>query len=182
MIAEAVALGLDCVEHGYELTADVAALMAERGTALVPTLLVTRCKEFFDELGVPEWMQARSLGAGPCHLDSFATAVAAGVEVLLGSDMPPFWHFEGTNASVRELEYMSEAGIGPARALYAGTLGPVRWLGADGDLGTVQPGRYADLVAMDDDPAERTSAFRGVRWVMAGGRVVRDDRAGWSVP
>lgn len=181
VIAEAVSLGLDCVEHGYELTEEVAALMAERGTALVPTLLVTRCKEFFDELGVPEWMQARSLGAGPRHLASYATAVAAGVEVLLGSDMPPFWHFEGTNASVRELEYMSEAGIGPERALYAGTLGPARWLSADDDLGTVQAGRYADLIAMDADPAANTSAFRGVRWVMSGGRVVRDDRTGWSV-
>jgi imidazolonepropionase-like amidohydrolase len=180
VIAEAVRLGLDCVEHGYQLTPEVAAEMAARDTALVPTLLVTRCKEFFDELGVPEWMQCRSLGAGPRHLESYAIAVAAGVEVLLGSDMPPFWQFEGTNASVRELEYMSEGGIGPARALYAGTLGPARWLGAEADLGTVEPGRYADLIAMDADPTRATSAFRGVRWIMKGGRVVRDDRAGWS--
>ncbi|GAA2043037.1 amidohydrolase family protein [Polymorphospora rubra] len=180
VIAEAVELGLDCVEHGYQLTPEVVARMAERGTALVPTLLVTRCKEFFDELGVPEWMQCRSLGAGPRHLESFAMALDAGVEVLLGSDMPPFWHFEGTNASVRELEYMSEGGIGPARALYAGTLGPIRWLGAEADLGTVETGKYADLVAMDADPTAETSAFRGIRWVMKGGRVVRDDRSGWS--
>jgi hypothetical protein len=64
VIAEAVRLGLDCVEHGYQLTPDVAAEMAGRRTALVPTLVVTRCKEFFDELGVPEWMQRRSLDAG----------------------------------------------------------------------------------------------------------------------
>ncbi|MFB6396929.1 amidohydrolase family protein [Polymorphospora lycopeni] len=180
VIAEAVELGLDCVEHGYQLTPEVVARMAERGTALVPTLLVTRCKEFFDELGVPEWMQCRSLGAGPRHLESYAMALEAGVEVLLGSDMPPFWHFEGTNASVRELEYMSEGGIGPAHALYAGTLGPIRWLGAEADLGTVETGKYADLVAMDADPTAETSAFRGIRWVMKGGRVVRDDRSGWS--
>ncbi|MFY1694634.1 MULTISPECIES: amidohydrolase family protein [unclassified Solwaraspora] len=180
VIGEAVELGLDCVEHGYQLTEEVAARMAHRGTALVPTLLVTRCKEFFDELGVPEWMQCRSLGAGPRHLESYAMALAAGVEVLLGSDMPPFWQFEGTNASVRELEYLSESGIGPARALYAGTLGPVRWLGAEADLGTVEVGKYADLVAMDADPLADTSAFRGVRWVMSGGRVIRDDRTGWA--
>ncbi|GAA0381426.1 Xaa-Pro dipeptidase [Acrocarpospora corrugata] len=182
VIAEAVELGLDCVEHGYQLTPEVTALMAERGTALVPTLLVTRCKEFFDELGVPEWMQRRSLGAGPRHLESYAMALAAGVEVLLGSDMPPFWPFEGTNASVRELEHMSESGLGPARALHAGTLGPVRWLGAEADLGTVEPGKYADLIAMDGDPLATASAFRGVRWVMSGGRIVRDDQAGWNAP
>ncbi|WP_433350298.1 amidohydrolase family protein [Micromonospora sp. CA-111912] len=176
VIGAAVDLGLDCVEHGYQLTPQVAERMAERGTALVPTLLVTRCKEFFDELGVPEWMQCRSLGAGPGHLESFATAVAAGVQVLLGSDMPPFWHFEGTNATVRELEYMAEV-IGPARALHAGTLGPVRWLGVEDDRGTVQDGKLADLIAMDDDPLDGAAAFRGVRWVMKGGRVVRDDRA-----
>ncbi|WP_326637846.1 amidohydrolase family protein [Streptosporangium sp. NBC_01755] len=180
VIAEAVELGLDCVEHGYQLTPEVAKRMAERGTALVPTLLVTRCKEFFDELGVPEWMQCRSLGAGPRHLESYAMALDAGVDVLLGSDMPPFWDFEGTNASVRELECMSEGGLGPAGALYAGTLGPVRWLGADADLGTVEVGKYADLIAMDADPLADTSAFRGVRWVMKGGRVVRDDRSGWE--
>lgn len=180
VIAEAVELGLDCVEHGYQLTPEVAKRMAERGTALVPTLLVTRCKEFFDELGVPEWMQCRSLDAGPRHLESYAMALDAGVDVLLGSDMPPFWHFEGTNASVRELECMSEGGLGPSGALYAGTLGPARWLGADADIGTVEVGKYADLIAMDADPLADTSAFRGVRWVMKAGRVIRDDRSGWE--
>ncbi|MBB5112715.1 amidohydrolase family protein [Micromonospora echinospora] len=175
VIGAAVELGLDCVEHGYQLTPQVAARMAERGTALVPTLLVTRCKEFFDELGVPEWMQCRSLGAGPRHLESFDMAIAAGVEVLLGSDMPPFWEFEGTTASIRELEYMSER-IGAARAIHAGTLGPIRWLGAESDLGTVEVGKLADLIATDADPLADTSAFRDVRWVMKGGQIARDDR------
>lgn len=181
VIGEAVALGLDCVEHGYQLTAEVTALMAEHGTALVPTLLVTRCKAFFDELGVPEWMQQRSLGAGPRHVESFRLALEAGVEVLLGSDMPPFWDVDGTCATVRELEHMAEHGLDPAQALYAGTLGPVRWLGREDELGTVEPGKFADLVAMDRDPSVETSALRTIRWVMADGRVVRDDRAGWSI-
>ncbi|MDY7087615.1 MAG: amidohydrolase family protein [Actinomycetota bacterium] len=173
VIAAAVELGLDCVEHGYQLTPEVARQMAAQGTALVPTLLVTRCKEFFDELGVPEWMQCRSLGAGPRHLESFTMALEAGVEILLGSDMPPFWAFEGTNATVRELENLAEH-LGPERALHAGTRGPIRWLGLDNDLGTVEAGKYADLIAMDADPLDDTSAFRGVRWVMKGGQVVRD--------
>ncbi|GID28645.1 amidohydrolase family protein [Paractinoplanes brasiliensis] len=175
VIAAAVELGLDCVEHGYQLTPEVARQMAAKGTALVPTLLVTRCKEFFDELGVPEWMQCRSLGAGPRHIESFTMALEAGVEILLGSDMPPFWAFEGTNATVRELENLAEH-LGPERALHAGTRGPIRWLGLDNDLGTIEAGKYADMIAMDADPLDDTSAFRGVWFVMKGGVVTREDQ------
>jgi imidazolonepropionase-like amidohydrolase len=179
VIARAVALGLDCVEHGYQLTEDVAAAMAAAGTALVPTLVVTRCGEFFDSLGVPEWMQQRSLGAAAQHEASYRMALAAGVEVLLGSDMPPFWPFEGTSATVRELEHMAElgapAGMTPARALQAATLGPARWLGADDRVGSARPGRFADLLVVDEDPTADVSALRSLRWVMQGGRVVRDD-------
>ncbi|WP_198950323.1 amidohydrolase family protein [Kineosporia sp. A_224] len=186
VIAEAVELGLDCVEHGYQLTDEVAAAMAAAGTALVPTLVVTRCAAFFDSLGVPAWMQQRSLDAGPRHVESYRLALAAGVSVMLGSDMPPFWPFEGTSATVRELEHMAALGAGhgldaPA-ALRAATVVPARWLGADGDVGSVTPGRFADLVATDDDPTADVSALRGIRWVMKGGTVVRDDRAGYGHP
>jgi imidazolonepropionase-like amidohydrolase len=178
VIDEAVRLGLDCVEHGYELTDPVAVLMAERSTHFVPTLVVTRCREFFDELGVPGWMQQRSLDAGPRHEQSYKLALTAGVPVMLGSDMPPFWQFQGTSATVRELEYMAEFGLTPPAALRAATVVPARWLGADGDFGTVQAGRFADLIAMDDDPSRDVSALRTLRWVMKGGQVVRDDRRG----
>jgi imidazolonepropionase-like amidohydrolase len=181
VIAEAVRLGLDCVEHGYQLTAEVAALMAERGTSLVPTLVVTRCGEFFDSLGVPKWMQERSLGAGPRHEQSYRIALTAGVQVMLGSDMPPFQPFEGTTATVRELEHMVAFGLAPMAALRAATIVPARWLGVADDLGTIEPGKRADLIAMDGDPSADVSALRSLRWVMKGGAVVRDDRRGIAV-
>jgi imidazolonepropionase-like amidohydrolase len=178
VIEEAVWLGLDCVEHGYELTEPVAALMAERATCLVPTLVVTRCAEFFDSLGVPKWMRQRSIDAGPRHEQSYKLALAAGVEVMLGSDMPPSWPFEGTTATVRELEHMAEYGLAPMDSLRAATAVPARWLAASGDFGTVQAGRFADLIAMDADPSRDVAALRTLRWVMKGGQVVRDDRRG----
>ena len=165
IIDKAVRLGLDCVEHGYHLTGDVARLMAERGVTLVPTLVVTRCGEFFDQLDVPCWMQQRSLAAGSRHLESYQMALEAGVEVMLGSDMPPFWEFEGTTATVRELEWMIEGGLAPAAALQAATIVPARWLGADADLGTLEVGKRADLVALGADP-------------LADPHGVADDRAG----
>ena len=176
VIAEAVELGLDCVEHGYELTPEVARLMAERGVALVPTLVVTRAGSFFDELGVPEWMQERSLGAGARHLESYRCALDAGVEVLLGSDMPPFWAFEGTSAVVRELEHMEAGGLAASDVLVAATSAPARWLGAEDRLGTIAPGRFADLIAMPGDPTAGVTALRGIDFVMKGGVVVRDER------
>ncbi|MGN6302470.1 MAG: amidohydrolase family protein [Angustibacter sp.] len=181
IIETAVRLGLDCVEHGYQLTREVSELMAQRGTALVPTLIVTRCGDFFDSLGVPQWMQRRSLDAGPRHVESYQLALAAGVEVLLGSDMPPFQETGGTTATVRELEHMAEFGLAPLDALRAATIAPARWLGAGDDIGTVEPGKYADLIAMDADPTQDVSALRTLRWVMKGGAVVRDDRRGLAV-
>ncbi|WP_432486731.1 amidohydrolase family protein [Kineococcus sp. SYSU DK018] len=173
---EAVELGLDCVEHGYELTGEVAKAMAANDCWYVPTLVVTRCKEFFDELGVPEWMRQRSLGAGARHLDSYRYALEAGVTVMLGSDMPPFWIFDGTSAAVRELEHMADGGLGARAAHAAATIVPARWLGVEADQGTVEVGKYADLVATAGDPTRDTSAYRGIDWVMKGGDVVRDDR------
>lgn len=175
IIAEAVELGLDCVEHGYQLTDEVTAAMAETGCALVPTLVVTRCKSFFDELGVPEWMQQRSLGAGERHMESFRSALAAGVTVMLGSDMPPFWNFEGTSAAVRELEHMSDGGLGAKAALAAATLVPAQWLRADDMLGSVDVGKYADLIVTDGDPSLDTATYRTLSVVVKDGAIVRDD-------
>jgi imidazolonepropionase-like amidohydrolase len=177
IIAEAVELGLDCVEHGYELTPEVAALMAAHGTALVPTLVVTRAQAFFDDLGVPPWMQERSLGAGPRHLQSYRYALEAGVDVLLGSDMPPFWNFEGTSAVVRELEHMQAGGLEAPGVIRAATSAPAAWLGAADRFGTIERGRFADLIATPQDPTADISALRRIDLVIKGGVVVRDDAA-----
>ena len=176
VIAEAVELGLDCVEHGYELTPEVARAMAAAGTALVPTLIVTRCASFFDELGVPAWMQERSLAAGPRHVESFQMALEAGVRILVGSDMPPFWPFEGTTAVVREMEHLSAFGLGAVETLRAGTIESARWLGIEDEVGTIEVGKKANLIGLDRNPLDDISALRTLRWVMKSGDIVRDDR------
>jgi imidazolonepropionase-like amidohydrolase len=65
----------------------------------------------------------------------------------------------------------------PVRALQAATLGPARWLDAEDRVGSIRPGRFADLLVVDEDPTADVSALRSLRWVMQGGRVVRDDAA-----
>jgi imidazolonepropionase-like amidohydrolase len=175
VIAQALDLGLDCVEHGYQLTKAVAEQMRERGAAYVPTLSVTRCADFFDSVGAPAWMQRRSLGAATAHEESYRLALEAGVPVMLGSDIPPFAQNDGASATVRELEHMEAFGLSPREALLAATQVPAEWLGAADDLGSVETGKRADLIATRGDPTESVSALRTLHWVMKDGNVYRDD-------
>lgn len=179
VISEAVGMGLDCVEHGYFLTDDVVTQMADAGCALVPTLGVSRCKEFFDECGVPDWMQKRALGAGDEHAESYRRALRAGVPVMLGSDLPPFWEIDGTNATAWEYGLMHEIGAASgftARdALIAATVRPAEWLGAGDAIGRVAAGYEADLLVLDGDPLEDATAVRRQAAVIARGRIVKDD-------
>jgi imidazolonepropionase-like amidohydrolase len=99
------------------------------------------------------------------------------VTVMLGSDMPPFWQFEGTSAAVRELEHMAANGLAARDAVAAATLVPATWLDAQDDIGSVEAGKFADLVATSGDPTSDVSAYRSLSWVMKGGAVVRDDVA-----
>lgn len=174
-IREALEAGLDGVEHGYSLTPEVVSLMVERGTWYVPTIVVTRCGEYFERIGVPEWMAARSLEAGPTHWSSLQQAIEAGVQIALGTDMLPAEPFEGTVATVRELEYMVEAGMTPLAALQAATVRPAALLNRADDLGCIAPGKFADLVVTEESPLESVSAFRKVRIVMKEGQVARND-------
>lgn len=176
VIARAVALGLDCVEHGYELTPELTDEMARRGVWYVPTIVVSRCKEYFEANRVPAWMQERALAAGPRHWQSLQWAIRSGVPIALGTDMPPHAGYDGTSATVRELEFMVEAGMSDLAALQAATSRPIEWLRAGDRLGALTAGRRADLVAVQGDPSRDISVLRTIELVMKDGRVYRDDR------
>jgi len=175
-LRRAIELGLDCVEHGYELTREVTDLMSERGVWYVPTITVSRCEEFFDAQGVPVWMKERALGAGPRHWESLENAIASGVRIAMGTDMPPAADFDGTTATVREMEFMVQAGMTPLEVMRSATSYAAELLGADG-LGVVEVGARADFIVTDADPTADVAALRGIDWVMQGGRLQRDDRA-----
>jgi imidazolonepropionase-like amidohydrolase len=175
IIDKALDLGLDCVEHGYRLTTDVARKMRDLGAALVPTLSVTRCPDVFEAMQVPAWMRERALGAASIHEESYGIALAAGVPMMLGSDVPPFWPTEGTSATVRELEHMEAFGLPTRDALLAATQTPAEWLGIGDEVGTVEAGKRADLIAMTGDPTASVTALRTLHWVMKDGVVYRDD-------
>ena len=173
-IERAVQLGLDGVEHGYRLTVDVCDLMAERGVWYTPTISVSRCEDFYREIGVPSWMVERALGAGPEHWASLQRAITAGVPIAMGTDMPPHAGFDGTTATVREMEFMAEAGMTASAVLASATSKAAECLGRS-DIGTIAAGARADLLILDGDPSADISALRGITGVVAGGLVHRDD-------
>ena len=173
VISDAIDCGIDGIEHGYLVTDEVARKMAERGTWLVPTICVSRDREFFDRIGAPEWMIERALAAGEKHWAAFKSCIEAGVKIAMGTDMMPAESLAGTTATVREMELMQEAGMPSREVLSAATWDAATMLGVQDRLGAVQAGMLADLIAMDGDPAADISSLRDIRLVMKDGLVVR---------
>lgn len=174
---DAVAAGVDCIEHGYFLTPEVFARMRDRGTWYVPTILVSQpgTLPFFERIGSPPWYLERVEAVGRRHWAALQAAIREEVPIALGTDQLPHEPNDGTIATVREAEYYVQAGMTPLQALRAATVDPARMLGVDDELGTLEVGKRADLIAVPADPTADISALRTVRLVVKGGRVVRDE-------
>jgi imidazolonepropionase-like amidohydrolase len=174
-IADAVRLGVDCIEHGYSFEDDTAAAMAEAGTFLVPTLCVTQELDYMRRHGVQEWMLAKATTAAAEHLASIKRAVARGVALCCGTDLLPSDPVDGTVATIREVELLVESGLAPLQAIRAATLSSARLCGTDRQTGSIEPGKFADLVVVDGRPDERIHDLREIRLVMKDGVVFRSD-------
>lgn len=168
-IANAVLAGVDTIEHGHFLTPALAAEMARRGTALIPTLLVYR--QIATMPGIPAYAQAKAAAIVERHRRVVGLARDAGVLVGAGTDAgsPETPH----PTLVGELQCLTAAGMTPAEALVAATGDAARILGLEGEIGTIAPGRAADLVAVGGDPTADLEHLRDVRLVVRDGRLVR---------
>ena len=173
----AVDAGIDSIEHGYTLDRKVLRKMARAGTWLVPTIVVSQpaTQPFFEAIGSPQWYLERRNSVGKQHFGSLRTAIDEGVNIALGTDQLPHEPNDGTIATVREAEYYVEAGMSPLEALRAATIQPATMLGAQADIGSLDVGKYADIVAVSADPAADISALRSINMVMKGGVVYRHD-------
>ena len=173
----AVDAGLDCVEHGYFLDRPTLRKMKEHGTWLVPTIVVTApaTEPFFVRLGSPPWYLERRNSAGKAHWKALQMAIEEGVNIALGTDQLPHEPNDGTTATVREAQYYVEAGMTPLQALRSATIEPAVLLEAEDEIGSLEQGKYADIVAVAKDPAEDIKALRNILLVMKGGKVYRND-------
>jgi imidazolonepropionase-like amidohydrolase len=181
-IADAVALGVDCIEHGYSFEDDTAARMAEAGTYLVPTLCVTQELDYMRRHGVQDWMLAKAKASADEHRASITRAVRRGVTLCCGTDLLPSDPVDGTVATIREVELLVSCGLAPLQAIKAATLNSARLCSTDRSTGSVESGKAADLLVVDGRPDERIGDLREIRLVMKGGVVFRSQVPGVPDP
>jgi imidazolonepropionase-like amidohydrolase len=171
-IENAVRAGVDSVEHGSFATAQTFALMKSHGTYLVPTLTVFdvfyAAARDHPELLTPGTAQ-KELANDLLPKKNFPNAVKAGVKIAYGTDLG-----EGDHAM--EFGLMIANGLSPMDAIFAATRNAADLIGASDRIGSIQAGRYADIVALEGDPLKDAGAFERVRFVMKGGVVYRSDR------
>jgi imidazolonepropionase-like amidohydrolase len=153
-IKNAVRAGIRSIDHGIFLDDEAISLMIEHGTWLVPTLVAPRGVIDAAEAGasIPDASVAKARSVVDTHMASFRRAVEAGVKVAMGTDSGVTPH--GRN--LRELELMVEGGMSPTQAMVATTQNAAELMGVDDELGTVEPGKRADLVVVDGDPLDIT--------------------------
>jgi imidazolonepropionase-like amidohydrolase len=174
----AVDAGVDSIEHGYFLDRPVLKKMAKAGTWYVPTIVVSQpaTAPFFEKIGSPQWYLERRESVGKEHWNALQMAIEEGVNIGLGTDQLPHEPNDGTTATVREAQYYVEAGMTPLQALQSATIQTARMLAADDDMGSIEVGKYADVVAVRVNPAEDIKALRDIHLVMKGGEIHVDAR------
>ncbi|GAA4018007.1 amidohydrolase family protein [Hymenobacter fastidiosus] len=169
----AIRAGVASIEHGTLMDAETMTLMKKYGTWYVPT--ITAGKSVADSAKIPNYypplVTPKALAIGPKLQATFGRAYKAGVKIAFGTDASVYRH--GVNAL--EFQYMVEAGMPAYEALRAATVAAAELLGQTDNLGTLEPGKLADLVAVDGDPTQDITTMQRVRFVMKQGVVYRQE-------
>jgi imidazolonepropionase-like amidohydrolase len=167
---EAIQAGVDSIEHGSFLEDDTLELMKAKGVYLVPTLFAGEWVAS-GQMQLPPEVEAKALAAKASHSKSFRHAVEIGVQIGFGTDSSVYPH--GMNA--KEFATMAGLGMSPIAVLASATSVNAMLLGMADEIGTLQEGKCADLVAMPGDVVEDITATERVSFVMKNGVVVKRD-------
>jgi imidazolonepropionase-like amidohydrolase len=166
--------GVDSIEHGSYIDDAAIAEMKKNGTYLVPTLyLADWFLENAEKIGTPPELIAKGREVMPAARKNVARAFAAGVKVGFGTDAAVYPH--GLNA--HEFAVMVKLGLTPLQAIQAATINDADLLGWSDKVGALDPGKWADMVAVDGDPLADVTTLERVKFVMKGGEVVRNSYA-----
>ena len=167
----AIRAGVQTIEHGTYLDDEAITLMKQRGTWLVATISAGKfVAEKAKTAGYfPDIIRPKALSIGPLIQNTFTRAYQAGVNIAFGTDqgVAP----DGENA--KEFAYMVEAGMPPLEALRAATLNGAKVMGMESQIGTIEAGKLADIIAVPGDPSKDISLMSKVGFVMKDGVVYR---------
>jgi imidazolonepropionase-like amidohydrolase len=170
-IKDAVLAGVDSIEHGSYINDEDIRLMKEHGTYLVPTLyLEDWLEENLEKFGLTPSMVAKAKMVLPAARRNEEHAIREGVKIAFGTDAAVYPH--GMNA--HEFPVLVKLGLSPLAAIQTATINAADLLSWQDKVGTLEPGKYADLIAVDGDPLQDVSVLENVKFVMKGGSVVRD--------
>ena len=164
--------GVDSIEHGSYIDEAGIATLKKNGTYLVPTLaLEDWLIENMERIHLPEYSQQKARAIFPIAQKNLARAFASGVKIAMGTDAAVFPH--GLNA--RELAVYVKLGMTPMDAMRTTTVNAADLLGWSDRVGSLEPGKYADIVAVDGDPLVDITALQRVKFVMKGGTVYKNE-------
>jgi imidazolonepropionase-like amidohydrolase len=166
-VHNSVEAGVDSIEHGAYISDEDMKTMVAKGIWYVPTIYVAEyVAQGRAAAGAKIWVDMV-----PIHADTFRRAVKAGVKIGFGTDAGGFdWNI---NPAV-EFPLMVKYGMTPAQALKSATSGAAELLRMQSDVGTIEAGKYADIVAVPGDPLQDVGVLQKVAFVMKGGKVYKE--------
>jgi len=165
-IKNAILAGVASVEHATMIDAEGIALAKQHGTYLDMDIYDEECIQ--GDKNTPKDFLEHDAALGQMQRDNFRKAVQAGVKMSFGTDagVCPY----GTSA--KQFAFMVRYGMTPMQAIQAATVNAADLLGKSDLVGSIQPGRYADMIAVGGDPLADISVLEHVDWVMKGGKIV----------
>jgi len=166
-IRRAIVGGVDSIEHGTFMSDEDMKLAKEHGTWLVPTIIAGKFVEEKAKVpgNYPPQVAAKAMQVGPIIQATAGKAYKAGVKIAFGTDAGVYPH--GENA--KEFKYMVDAGMPPMFAIQAATTHAAQLLRHEKDIGSIAPGKFADVIAVDGNPLEDITLLQKVSYVMKEG-------------
>jgi imidazolonepropionase-like amidohydrolase len=166
--------GVDSIEHGHLMDDAAIATLKKNGTYLVPTLyLIDWHRENAARSNVPEYSRRKMEMVSEAAQKNVRKAIEAGVKIGLGTDAAVYPH--GLNA--HELAVYVRLGMTPLQAIQSATVNDAELLGWADKIGALEPGKFADIIALDGDPLKDVTTLEHVKFVMKNGEVVKNQYA-----
>lgn len=170
-IKNAILAGIDSIEHGIYLDDEAIELMIKNDVYLVPTLVAPYfIVEYGTEAGIPQYAVDKAKAVMDTHRESFAKAYKAGVKIAMGTDAGTPFNFH--DGAPHELILMVKSGMSPMDAIVSSTKGSADCLGILDDYGTLESGKFADFLVLDDNPLDNLDTLFNINSVYKLGKKV----------